>query len=87
MMFKGVPFIFTTNKLPTVMKEPKKKKDEDDWDFRERYNNYMAFKTRCKTHHMNRSFRNTDRFPYNTEELAIYMNYVCDKIQNVGQNE
>jgi len=51
-MFKDCPFIFTTNKLPKVMIEPKPRKNEDEWDFRDRYNNYMAFMTRCKFHRM-----------------------------------
>jgi len=89
-MFKGVPFIFTTNKLPAVMKEPIRKKDEGEWEFKDRYNNYMAFMTRCRITRMDTPHRNTERFPYNTEELAIYMNHICDKmkpVEDVPEND
>ena len=79
-MFRGVPFILTANKLPQVMVEPKPRKDESEYEYRDRYNNFMAFMTRCKLHRMENSHPNSARFPYNAKELAIYMNYVMDKM-------
>ena len=81
-MFKGVPFIMTANKLPSVMIEPKLRKGENEWDFRDRYNNYMAFMTRCKIHRMEKSHANRDQFPYNAKELAIYMDHIMDTLDS-----
>ena len=87
LMFKGVPFIFTTNKLPAVMKEPIKKPNEDEWEYKDRYNNYMAFMTRCRIHRIDQSHRNTERFPYTTEELAIYMDHICNIMKPVTEDD
>ena len=46
--WRGVPVILTTNVLPAVMREPKKKNSEEDYEFNDRYNNYMAFVSRCR---------------------------------------
>ena len=60
------------------MIEPKPFKDESEYEFRDRYNNFMAFMTRVKLHRMETSHANAERFPYNAKELAIYMNHVLD---------
>jgi hypothetical protein len=79
-MWENVPVIMTTNKLPKVMREPKPFKGEEEYENIERYNNYMAFMTRCRLHLMKRSHKNAAKFPYTAEELAIYMKYLCNKI-------
>ena len=63
------------------MVEPKVKKDEDDYEYRDRYNHYMAFMTRCKLHRMETSHRNHEKFPYTAKELAVYMDYVIDQME------
>ena len=62
------------------MREPKPKLDEDEFEYKERYNNFMAFRTRCKVHCMEVSHRNAEKFTYTTEELAIYMDYLMEKM-------
>ena len=76
--WRGVPVILTTNKLPAVMREPRPYPNEEEYHYRERYNNYMAFMTRCKLHRMETSHNNVESFPYNAKDLAIYMDYVMD---------
>ena len=68
----------TANKLPSVMHEPKRNKDEEEYEYHDRYNNFMAFMTRVKLHRMDKSHANAESFPYNFKELAIYMNYLMD---------
>jgi len=77
----------TSNKLPPVMRKPVAKKDEKDYELRERYNNYMAFMTRCKLHEMHTSHRNAAKFPYTAEELAIYMLHLINNICPVVDEE
>ena len=77
----------TSNKLPPVMRKPVAKKGEEDYELRERYNNYMAFMTRCKLHEMHTSHMNRDHFPYNADELAIYMHYLINKMVPVVDEE
>ena len=69
------------------MKEPIMKEKENEWDYKDRYNNYMAFMTRCRIHRLDASHRNNERFPYNTKELAIYMNHICDLMKPIGEPE
>ena len=71
--WSGVPVIMTTNELPSVMREPKRKDDEEDYQYKERRNTYMAMRTRCKYTEINKSHKNNDRFPYNADQLALYM--------------
>ena len=85
--WRGVPFILTSNKLPTVFREPKKKNDEDVWDWNARFDNFKALVTRCRIHQMTNSKRNYDKFPYTSEDLAVYMNYVCDQMRPGNQGE
>ena len=47
----------------------------------------MAFMTRCKLHQMNKSHRNSARFPYNAEELAIYMHHLINTMKPVVEEE
>jgi hypothetical protein len=79
--------IMTTNKLPPVMRKPVAKKDEKDYELRERYNNYMAFMTRCKIHEMTKSHANREHFPYTADDLAIYMLHLINKICPVVDEE
>ena len=76
--WKGVPVIFTANSMPPVMREPKKKDNEEKHEFQERWNNYMAFKTRCRQILVTDSHSNREQFPYSTEELALYMQHLCN---------
>ena len=69
------------------MRKPIMKLNEEEYAFRDRYNNYMAFMTRCKIHQMNISHKNQARFPYNAEELAIYMHYLLDHMKPVVEEE
>jgi hypothetical protein len=46
--WKEVPVILTTNKLPSVMREPKRFANEEEYSYIERMNNFKAFMTRCK---------------------------------------
>jgi len=78
--WRGVPVILTTNKLPSVMREPKQYKNEEDYSFRERKNNYMAFMSRCRLTQINCSHRNSDEFPYDHNDLALYMQHLCNTI-------
>ena len=32
---------------------------------------------------MDKSHRNSEKFPYTTEELAIYMNYICNTMRPI----
>jgi len=65
--WKGVPVIMTTNQLPSVMREPRKKPEEEDYLYTERRNNFMAMRTRCKLTEINKSHKNNDLFPYNAD--------------------
>ena len=85
--WRNVPVIMTTNSLPPVMRKPVGRKDEKDYELRERYNNYMAFMTRCKIHEMKDSHRNQEKFPYSAEDLAIYMHHLINKICPVIDEE
>jgi len=76
--WKGVPVILTTNVLPSVMRPPKRFNDEEDYKFRERRNNHIAFMTRCRLTEITKSHRNLDVFPYDEDELALYMKHLCD---------
>ena len=76
--WRGVPVILTTNKLPPVMREPRPYQNEESYHFRERYNNYMAFMTRCKLTQINKSHKNNEAFPYTAEQLALYMQHLCN---------
>ena len=85
--FKKVPVIMTTNKLPSVMREPKPKPGEDEDDFKARYDNFMAFRTRCKIHRMQVSHRNQEKFPYTKDDLAIYMDDIMDKMSPIQKDK
>ena len=63
-MWKGVPFILTANKLPSVMREPVKKSNEELYEWNERYDNYKALVTRCRVHYMKEPHRLFEKFPY-----------------------
>jgi len=63
----------TSNKLPKVLRKPKRGDKEEDWEFIERFNDYMAFQARCKIVEMKKSHSNKEEFPYTTDILAIYM--------------
>ena len=69
------------------MKEPIRKENEGEWEYKDRYNNFMAFMTRCKIHRMDKAHGNTERFPYNTMELAIYMDHICNLMKPMDHGE
>ena len=79
--FKGVPFILTANKLPSVLREPLKKDGEDLWSWNERFDNYKTLMTRSRVHEMRQSKKVWQKFPYTAKQLAIYMNHICDSIR------
>ena len=85
--WRGVPVILTTNKLPAVMRPPKRYEKEEEYAFRERHNNYMAFMTRCRSTQINQSHRNGERFPYTTDQLALYMNHLCNTMDPLIEEE
>jgi hypothetical protein len=85
--WRGVPVILTANNLPPVMKEPTQGPDEEVWHFSQRKYNYGAFKSRCKITKMERSHSNTDRFPYTAEQLALYMQHLCNRMEPVVEEE
>ena len=65
------------------MREPKKFPNEEDHDFRERHHNYRAFMTRCKLTEIKKSHHNNEQFPYTADELALYMQYLCDSLEPI----
>jgi len=65
--WSGVPVILTTNKVPKVMRLPQRQKEEKDYEYQERWNNYMAFMTRCRMTQINHSHKNSDEFPYDAD--------------------
>jgi len=69
------------------MREPVKRDHEELWSWNERYDNYKALVTRCRIHEMRNSKRNVDKFPYTAEELAIYMDYICDEIRPESEDD
>ena len=69
------------------MREPFKKDKEEDYEFRERYNNYMAFMTRCRQTQINESHRNNEKFPYTADELALYMHNLCNNMEPISEDE
>ncbi len=73
--WKGVPVIMTTNRLPSVLREPKRKDSEEEYVFTERNHDYMAFMSRCKLTQMTVSHKNKEVFPYSTDDLAMFMKY------------
>ena len=77
----------TTNELPFVMREPKKRDQEEDYKFTERKNSFMAMMTRCKLTEIKKSHKNKDIFPYNSDQLALYMQHLCNAIQPIVEDE
>ena len=77
----------TTNQLPGVMREPKRRDNEEDFQYFERRNNYMAMVTRCKLTEIKRSHKNKERFPYTADQLALYMQHLCNVIQPIIEDE
>ena len=71
--WQGRPVIITTNVLPSVMRKPTRMKDEEEYKFLDRWNNYMAFMSRCKLSYMKKSYSNKCKFPYTSLDLARYM--------------
>ena len=71
--WRGVPVILTTNNLPEVMRDPKRKPEEEDYEFYERKDNFGAFKSRCRLTRLERYHRNAEQFPYTADQLALYM--------------
>ncbi len=42
-------------------------------EIEEKKNDYGAMMSRCKLVHMTKTHKNTEKFPYTEDELAIYM--------------
>ena len=85
--WKGVPMIMTTNELPFVMREPRKRNQELDYKFTERKNSYMAMMTRCKLTEIKTSHKNNEHFPYTADQLALYMQHLCNLIHPIVEDE
>ena len=81
MRWKGVPIILTTNVLPSIMREPKRRANEEDYEYQDRCNNFKAFQARCRQTRVERSHQNSDQFPYTIEQLALYMQHLCDVLE------
>ena len=79
--------ILTSNKLPAVMREPKQYMNEEDYKFRERCHNFRAFMSRCKLTEIKTSHRNSEQFPYTADQLALYMQHLCDTMEPVEEEE
>ena len=79
--------ILTSNKLPSVMREPKQQMNEDEYKFRERCHNFRAFMSRCKLTEMRTSHRNKERFPYRVDQLALYMLHLCNTMEPIVEEE
>ena len=79
--------LMTTNQLPGVMREPRRRDNEEDFQYFERRNNYMAMVTRCKLTEIKKSHKNKERFPYTADQLALYMQHLCNVIQPIIEDE
>ena len=82
-----VPVILTSNKLPKVMREPKQFQNEADYEFRERHHNFRAFMSRCKLTEIQKSHKNNEQFPYTADELAWYMQHLCNTMEPIIEDE
>ena len=85
--WRGVPVIMTSNKLPSVLREPKQYLNEEDYRFKERKNDYAAFMSRVKLVEMKKSHHNWEDFPYTEDDLARYMLEYITKNKNVSLDE
>ena len=75
--FKGVPVLMTSNALPDIMTRPKFILDQYDNLYKEAINHHEAFTSRIKVFEMTKSHDKKELFPYNANDLAIYMlNYI-----------
>ena len=85
--WKNVPVILTCNKLPFVMIKPYRSDKETDQQFQDREYNYMAFMTRCKITKIKQSHKNCEQFPYTADQLAQYMQLLCNTVKPIIEDE
>ena len=81
MKWKNVPFMITANCLPPVLIPPVKGPNETEISFKNRKHDHEAMMTRIKMTEVKQSHPNSTPFPYTADELAIYMNYLCEQYE------
>ena len=69
------------------MREPRPYPNEENYKYRERYNNFIAFMTRCRLTQINNSYKNNDKFPYTAGDLALYMQHLCNTMDPIIEDE
>ena len=78
MKWKNVPFIITTNALPNVLIRPVKGSNENGISFNNRLHDYGALMSRVKMIEVTQSHCNSTPFPYTADELALYLQHLCE---------
>ena len=69
------------------MREPQRRNDEEDYQYTERRNNFKAFMSRCKLTEIKTSHQNNEEFPYTANQLAVYMNHLCNTMDPIIEDE
>ena len=47
----------------------------------------MAMRTRCKLTEIKRSHKKNEHFPYTADELALYMQHLCNTMEPIIEDE
>ena len=74
----GVPIIVTSNSLPKALHKPIQGLNEEQWQYEARINDFEAFHHRIKFTEMHNQYKNSEKFPYTADELAIYLKDYLD---------
>ena len=66
---------------------PRRKKYEEDYKFAQRVTDHDAFMTRVKLTRLSKKFSNKDKFPYDADDLAVYMYHHLEMLDSLDESE